>query len=545
MKGKFSTGAMIALAGSLLGLILTASLVGCGCVPTPPVPSPAPTPKPIVEPAADVQELVQPILAVVSGKDASAVAQFYRTLSETVSKEGPYAVDSTRTLRELHELTAGAYAVEHDLENKFPGLSRAINQALVDGLGLEDKPLDRQRTVDLLKGIAWACDGGSRFGSDDHIIAEGFRHWPLPSAEAVAEDPASIQQLYEQGYVGAWRSPTAEADFRTGITNAGGIARGADAAAEFKLAGTGEGKLSLPYLELLKFYPTALPGPAQQRGDCVSWSTKNGCLLSLCTEVAYGQPDEVTGHLERAPEVSDVAMANGVLSTEAFYWYRGYSGDGWSCAAAASVAVKRNGCVLRQSYPECGIDLTRYSGALAGRYGRSPPPECFQAVGKQHLIRTATELNSVEELRDFLANGYGVSTCGGESWSSQRDENGVSLRTRKGWAHAMAVIGFDDRKETQAKYGGPLVLIQNSWGKWNAGPRKVMGTDHMIPEGAFWARWQDCRNRYYVAFSSVNGWPRKQMPDYGKTKWGEKPVRMERAKLDRIYDVVEADCIAL
>jgi hypothetical protein len=311
--------------------------IGCGCQPDPkPVP-PAPPVVPVdKEPSVEVQQLVAPIVDAVRGKDAAKVADYYRNLAKQVANDGDYAVQTTGELRQLHELSAVAFAKEHGLEDRFPGLSAAINKALADGLTLDDKPLDRPKAVQLLEGIAWACMGGSRYGAEDRIIEEGFQDWPAGEDQACSDEPAKIQALYESGYVGAWRSPADEAQFRASITNSGGLAFGTDAADEYGLSGTGSGKLSLPYVEVLKLYPTALPGPAQQRGDCVSHSTKNGCLTTLCTEVAYGTPDEVTGKLARAPEVSEIAMANGVLSTEAFYWYRGYSGDGWSCAAAAS-----------------------------------------------------------------------------------------------------------------------------------------------------------------------------------------------------------------
>jgi hypothetical protein len=78
----------------------------------------------------------------------------------------------------------------------------------------------------------------------------------------------------------------------------------------------------------------------------------------------------------------------------------------------------------------------------------------------------------------------------------------------------MSIIGADDRKEIHQKYGGPLVLLLNSWGRFNAGPRKVLGTDIEIPEGSFWARWKDVARREYIAYSGVNGWPARTLPDF-------------------------------
>lgn len=45
-------------------------------------------------------------------------------------------------------------------------------------------------------------------------------------------------------------------------------------------------------------------------------------------------------------------------------------------------------------------------------------------------------------------------------------------------------------------------------------------TDIDIPEGSFWVVWSSVRNRSVYAFSGVNGWPRKQLPDYGTYIWG-------------------------
>jgi hypothetical protein len=79
----------------------------------------------------------------------------------------------------------------------------------------------------------------------------------------------------------------------------------------------------------------------------------------------------------------------------------------------------------------------------------------------------------------------------------------------------MAYTGVDDRDEVKAKYGGPLVLIQNSWGEFNSGPRRIMGTNIDIPIGSFWARWSDISRRYMCAFSSVAGWPARDI-DYSQ-----------------------------
>lgn len=334
-----------------------------------------------------------------------------------------------------------------------------------------------------------------------------FQYWP---AQAVDLSTDEVIAKYEAGFAGCYADPIARNNFRASVPWPDGwqVSMAND------WAGSGAGKLVAPFVFADKVFPGCWPASPQQRGDCVSHGTRNACLLTLMCEIVAGKPDEVTGRLEGIPELPAEGMRDGVLSTEAIYWFRDHGGDGWSCPHAASVACKESGLWLRKNYEELGVDLTRYSGKTAGLYGRESPPAKFLAVGQQHLVRTATELDSFETIRDFLHNGYGVSSCGSEGFSSTRDENGVS--NRKGsWAHAMAYIGVDDRQEIKDKYGEPLVCVLNSWGKWNSGPRRVLGTNIEIPEGSFWAKWSDVKRRYAVAFSSVDGWPSKQLPDYG------------------------------
>lgn len=249
--------------------------------------------------------------------------------------------------------------------------------------------------------------------------------------------------------------------------------------------------------------------------NCVSWNARNGGLITMCCDIASEVPDEVSGKLEGAPEISDEARLSGVLSTEAIYNWRRHGGDGWSSAEAVQVMMKDSGLWLRKKYDEINVDFTRYSARNAGIYGSRTPPDSWRKIGADHLIRTATELSSFEEVRDMLANGYGILTDGGESWSDQRDANGVAKRTAKGWSHAMALGGVDDRPEIKKLYNEPLVLVLQSWGEWNEGPRTIFGTNLLIPVGAFWVRWSEFKRRYMVAVSGVNGWPRKKLASYG------------------------------
>lgn len=333
-------------------------------------------------------------------------------------------------------------------------------------------------------------------------------------AEKLFSNVFDVVKAYDTGFVGAYSNPEAAEALRDQIKNAGGIPEGSMACSAFKLADSGKGKISLPFYEIIKLYPDCLPGGAQGRGDCVSWSQRNACLGTMCCEITSGVADKVTGRLEGAPEVSEAARLNGVLSTEAFYNWRRHGGDGWSCAEAAQVALNESGLWLRKKYDSINVDLTTYSSRNAGLYGSRTPPASWLEIGKDHLVQTITEVDTYEALRDLLANGYCVSSCGSEGFSNKRDANGVSVRSGR-WAHAMAYLGVDERPEIIQLYGEPLILVQNSWGDWNDGSRAIFGLQLSIPVGSFWAKWSDLKNRYMVAVSGVNGWPPKKLTNFG------------------------------
>lgn len=331
----------------------------------------------------------------------------------------------------------------------------------------------------------------------------------------VAPDAATLQKLYERGFSGAYWNPESAQRFADSIEADGGQRYGEDACRQYRIENAGAGKLSLPYMAVTTHFPNAIPGKAQQRGDCVSFSTRTAVWVSYMSELVYGS--NTMRH--RIPELSQDAEQSGCISSEAIYWYRGHGGDGWQCAEAADVALHKSSMWLRQDYPELGIDLTNYSPSMAGKWGASPPPDRVTDVGRRNLCRNATVCRTYESVRDMLATGNALSSCGSEAFVSQRNRYGIADRAfGKKWYHAMAYIGVDDRPETVAREGCGLVLICNSWGSnWVSGERTIHGTTLSIPQGCFWARWKDIDGRYSIALGASVGWPARRMPDWGLT----------------------------
>lgn len=338
-----------------------------------------------------------------------------------------------------------------------------------------------------------------------------FQDWPQ---QHEALTPVGIQSAYERGWIGAFSDKKSEEELRDLTKRTSGYESLADIAHDRGWADSGKDKLVIPFIHVMRLWPGCYPGDAQTVGSCVSHSQKNALLLTLGCEIAAAQPDPVTGKIEGPPEVPPEGIKSGVLSPAPIYWTRGYNGHGWSCPTAARNCVGKVGCVVAKNYEELGVDLTNVTRSIECLYGSRQAPEAWQQEFKKHTIQAVAEINSFEELRDALANGYGVSTCGSEGYSSTRDENGVSRR-RGSWAHAMACLGVDDRPEIKQVYGEPLVWNQNSWGNWNSGPLLIRGTSIEGPPGGMWIRWSEYKNRYMVAMSNVAGWPARKLPTYG------------------------------
>jgi hypothetical protein len=259
-----------------------------------------------------------------------------------------------------------------------------------------------------------------------------------------------------------------------------------------KINGSGKGKLSTPYRSVLKFDKNPY-NERQTTGDCVSHGTRNACDISRAVEI------DVEGERE-------AWIARG--ATEVIYGARGWSGQGMTGSKAAEFVSQIGGILVRQNYKGV-VDLSKYNGSLGAGWGGRGVPDAVIDLANDHQIKTTSLIQTVEEARDALANGYGIAVCSNYGFNSTRDKKGFA-RQSGSWAHCMAWIACDDTN------GDTAFLVQNSWGKWNDGGHPEWGP---IPDGSFLIHADVAegmlRQNGSYAFSNFNGFPLQKLPDYG------------------------------
>lgn len=290
-----------------------------------------------------------------------------------------------------------------------------------------------------------------------------------------------LLKAYKDGFVGSYCDPK-ELDELLGR-----LPHPLFGVAAYDLRSSGKGKLALPFKNLLKFDASFGPSERQVQGDCVSHATRNAVDVTRACEIINGDKEDF---ITRS-------------ATEGIYGSRGHGGEGMTCSGAAKFVHEAGGILLRKKYGD--YDLSEYS-AIGGKWGKSGVPLDLIKEAKKHQVKTISLINTIEQARDALANGYSISVCSMSGFSSRRDKYGIASRNGS-WAHAMAWIGMDDTHEI---YNETLFLVQNSWGVWNNGEKR-----YDQPDGSFWIRERDAAemlefNGSWV-FSDVDGFPPRKV----------------------------------
>lgn len=215
------------------------------------------------------------------------------------------------------------------------------------------------------------------------------------------------------------------------------------------ISGSSKGKLCTPWHYYLRGDRQAMYG-AQKTGDCVSWGIRTASDITRVWEISR----------EGQAESYDRRQATCLI-----YSGRGHTGQGANSGSLSRWHVE-TGFALESIIVDADgkeWDLRSYGDyvSLGMRYGRRGMPDALIEVTKKHRMRQTSNVRDMDALADALFNGYGAHVGSGIGVSSSGDP--IS-RLRGGWAHNMAIVGFDDtRKHSRSR----LFFWDQSWGNWN------------------------------------------------------------------------------
>ena len=265
------------------------------------------------------------------------------------------------------------------------------------------------------------------------------------------------------------------------------------------IRGSGEGRVVLLHKLFEEVTGAPLAPHFQEIGDCVAHGFGLGVdVLTAVRIVMFGQSERWL--TKAATEIiyagSRVEVGGGRVR-----------GDG-SMGTWAAEFIRDWGVLLRKAYLNGAYDYTDYSGSLSRTLGKRGVPDDLEPLCREHPVKTCALVQSWEECRDAVANGYPVVMCSNIGFRTTRDKDGFLRRTRRPWFHAMLIHGIDD------SYRRPGGLVQNSWGEnWVDGP-----TRHDQPAGSFWADAHTIdramKQGDSIALSGYVGYPRVEIPNY-------------------------------
>jgi len=253
---------------------------------------------------------------------------------------------------------------------------------------------------------------------------------------------------------------------------------------------SGVGKIALPYKHVLVFDKEFGVYEPQEAPDCTSHGTRNAGMVTVCSDIIQ----------KKQPEIF-----KGRIATEPIYGHRGHSGAGMNPTRAARFVSTVSGLHIRKDYGV--VNLSRYNAQIGIRWGARGVPQNIIDLGKESHIETVSLVKTTGEARDLLYNGYGLTIASSFGFSNRRDKNGISVRSGS-WNHQMSIIAMDDTKQRHSEL---LFLIQNSWGRWNSGPK--FPEDQ--PDGSFWVTATILhgmiRDGECWVFSGAKGFPSKNL----------------------------------
>ena len=229
----------------------------------------------------------------------------------------------------------------------------------------------------------------------------------------------------------------------------------------------------------------------QQVGDCCSFGSKNAIEYMQFYPIMNGEKEAWTSIFP--PYLygcARVFIGNGRLG----------NGDG-SLGIWQAKGVMNYGTI-----PNSTHGCPQYSGSVARQWGRSGPPENFISMGKQHLVKSAAQVKTWDDLLTALMNGYPVIVASDVGFDMNPRNDGFNHYSTH-WGHCMCFIGIDDGDGSRIE---PHACLLNSWGNvfgritdFRSGEQWPIGTMRIRKADAETMLSQNDS----FAFSSLQGFP--------------------------------------
>lgn len=268
-------------------------------------------------------------------------------------------------------------------------------------------------------------------------------------------------------------------------------------------ASQGAGQVALLYKYLEKVLGKKPKTRDQGSGsDCTGQSTARGIDVLQGVRIGgLGLAEKFTAY------ASASAIYGGARYEVGYKRYRYFNRKNGAHVPYAAEFVRDFGTLFQIAYPQ--IDLSVHRWAVSKLWGRTGVPDELEPLARLHCVKAFIPINSYEEYRGAIVNGFPVIIGSKFGFAGQRsrDDEGF-LKPNGEWNHAMVGTAVDD------EYKRPGGLIENSWGpNWVRGPKR-----HDQPDGSFWvdADVIDAMTRRgeAIALSGFDGFPSQILTDY-------------------------------
>jgi hypothetical protein len=239
-------------------------------------------------------------------------------------------------------------------------------------------------------------------------------------------------------------------------------------------------------------------------GSCVSHGTGRAVQDAVLVQCALGTSSWPGAEVAREPIYGGSRVEVG--------GQRGSYQDG-SVGAWAAKYVNQWGVLLYRKYDQADLS-DGYNVQRCKKWGAEGVPDALEPTAKLYPVKTVSLVESVEQARDAIANGYPLSICGSLGRTMKRQAGGF-CPVSGSWSHCQELCGV-----CVVKGGRPAFVYRNSWGDYlgseNNRVQLESGREIELPDGCYLSDFEsvgrDLRERDTFSFSGVDGYPANDLP---------------------------------